>query len=73
MERYFDVFAKMAFILLAVWVVLAGLGMTTMPGTVKKAIGNRGRRRVKGQVWAVPVVAAPMSEDNLAFPQTNVM
>ena len=71
MERYMEVFTKMAFVLLAVWVVLAGLGMTTMPGTVKQQVRGNGKRRVKGSVWAVPVVSAPSSEDNLAFPQAS--
>lgn len=66
-----EVFTKMAFVLLATWVVLAGLGLTTMPGTVKHQPRRRGRH-VKGSVWAVPVVSAPSSEDGLAFPQAFV-
>lgn len=68
-----DVFAKLAFVLLAVWVVMAGLGMTTMPGTRKQAVKKRAHHRAKGAIWAVPVVQAPQAEDTLAYPAAPVM
>ncbi len=73
MERFEVLFTKMAFILLAAWVVLAGLGMTTMPGTKKEKIARAARRRGYGSVWATPVVAAPNAESDLAFPPAMVM
>ena len=70
MERYMDIFGKLAFVLLAVWVVLAGLGYTTMPGKTKMPPP---KKRGKGGIWAVPVVTAQAAEDGLAFPAAPVM
>lgn len=50
MERYMGIFTKLAFVLLAVWVVMAGLGITIMPGTVKQAV-QQPRRRGRGLMW----------------------
>jgi hypothetical protein len=72
-ERYFVLFSKMAFILLAVWVILAGLGYTSMPGTVKQAVQRTRRHRAKGNVWASGFVTAPSAEDSLSFPAAPVM
>jgi hypothetical protein len=65
-EEFYNVAQKLAFVLLAAWVILAGLGMTSMPGSTAPAPR---RRRAGGQVWAVPVVQAQSSEDSLSFPQ----
>ncbi len=69
-----DVFAKLSFVLLVAWVVLAGFGMTTMPGARKQSAMKRSKRqRGSGDIWATPVVQAPDAEDNLAFPAAPVM
>jgi hypothetical protein len=71
LEKYFALFSKLAFILLAVWVVLAGLGFTQMPGYVPPKTPRRARGL--GGVWAVPVASAPAAEDGLTFPAAPVM
>ena len=76
MDRFEEVFTKLAFVLLAVWVVLAGLGMTTMPGVKKQRMQKSAARRhqkASGVIWAVPVTQAPEAEDSLAFPAAPVM
>lgn len=74
MEKYIGVFTKMAFILLAVWVVLAGLGKTTMPGTRKQAMRRRAYKQpASGLVWNSGFVQAPSAEEGLAFPAAPVM
>lgn len=72
MERYIDAFGKMAFLLLAVWVVLAGLGYTTMPG-LKQQIKKQRKQRAKGSIWQQSVITAPNAEDSLAYPAAPVM
>jgi hypothetical protein len=67
-EQLYVAFSKLAFVLLAVWVVAAGLGLTDMPGTVHQDIQRNGRRRAKGLVWATPVTAAPNADDDLLTP-----
>jgi hypothetical protein len=70
MNELYTTFSKLAFVLLAVWVVLAGLGLTDAPW--KKAVSQVKRKvetgNARGQVWAVPVTQAPMVEDGLAYP-----
>ncbi len=73
MQTSMAVFAKLAFVILAAWVVLAGLGMTTMPGAVKAVIKKQRRPKAKGSVWATPVATAPSAEAMLAYPQAQVM
>ena len=69
MEQIYVAFSKLAFVLMAVWVVAAGLGLTDMPGSVHQDIQrNGGRRRAKGLVWANPVTAAPNADDDLLTP-----
>ena len=41
MKDFMEVFGKLAFVLLAVWIVLAGLGMTDAPGKRRKHKGGR--------------------------------
>ena len=74
MLRYMDVFLKLAFVFLVLWIVLAGLGFTTMPGTVKQAISKKRRRQgATGNKWASGFVQAPSAEDGLAFPAAPIM
>jgi hypothetical protein len=73
MEELMKIFGRLAFVLLAVWVVLAGLGMTTMPGTKKQRVQTGARKRGKGAMWAQAVASAPGAEDNLSFPAAYVM
>jgi hypothetical protein len=71
-EKYFVLFSKLAFILLAVWVILAGLGYTTMPG-VKQTVKRIRHKRAFGNKWASGFVTAPSAEDSLSFPAASVM
>lgn len=73
MEELLKTGAKLALVLLAGWVVLAGLGLTTMPGTKKQAVQRARHRRAKGNTWAQAVAYAPAAEDSLAFPAAPVM
>lgn len=73
MERYMDIFAKLAFVLLAVWVILAGLGYTTMPSLIRQVKTDNRRHRAGGLIWNTPVVSAPSAEDSLAWPAAQVM
>ena len=57
MERYMDIFTKLAFVLLASWVILAGLGMTDMPGSRHKAM-SKGKGRGCGCGTQMPKAKA---------------
>ena len=74
MERYMDIFTKLAFVLLASWVVLAGLGMTDMPGSRHKRWANRPKTPIgTGGRGAVSVVNADYASDDLGFTQLSNM
>ncbi len=68
-----DVFGRLTFILLAAWVVMAGLGMTKMPGDHTAPAPKPQRPMAAGDIWAVPVVRAPNADNALAYPAANVM
>jgi hypothetical protein len=69
MEHY----GKVALMVLGAWAVLAFVGVApAVPGS-KKHKRNSARNTTRGSVWAVPVVSAPSGEDNVSFPQANVL
>lgn len=72
MNELVDVFGRLTFILLAAWVVMAGLGMTKMPGD-HAAPHPEARPVAAGDIWAIPVVKAPNADNALAYPAANVM
>ena len=68
-------FAKLSFIFIVVYVIAAGLGQTVQLQQPKKKCGN-GRwktRNVKGNLWGMPVVTAPLADEGNAYPAAPVM
>jgi len=62
-------FSRIALVVLALWVVTAGAGLTTLPGAKKRALQKKIRRqKAVGAKWNSGFVQAPSAEDNLAFP-----
>jgi len=64
MKELMNTFGVLAFVLLAGWALMAGLGLTTMPTSKKKKVVRQmDFARAKGQVWAHPVVTSQMGDD----------
>lgn len=73
MNELVDVFGRLTFILLAAWVIMAGLGMTKMPGDHTAPAPKPRRPTAAGDIWAIPVTSAPSADNRLASPAARVM
>lgn len=72
LEELYSVASKLAFVMLAIWVVMAGIGQTKMPGYHPPHVPNP-RKNAIGTKWGIPVVQAQEAEADLAFPAAPVM